>query len=107
MAEPARAFATFDLFEHRFCALIHRAGRWATVRHLFTEVSRLGDGVIWYAFLLSMPLFAGRYGLMAGLAMALGGLVGVGVYKALKTMLARERPCISHPDIRSLATPLD
>jgi len=107
VTEPVRAFATINLLEYRFCAYIHRAGRWSAVRYPFLAVSRLGDGPVWYAFLLSLPVFAGAYGWMAALAMALGGLVGLVIYKGLKAVLARERPCLSHPDINPLTAPLD
>lgn len=107
MAEPVRTFATINVLEYRLCACIHRAGRWPAVRYPFQAISRLGDGPVWYAFLVALPVFAGRTGLEAALVMALGALAGLGIYKGLKVALVRERPYISHPDISCLTAPLD
>jgi len=107
MSEPDSTFASIDLLEYRLCVLIHRAAKWTAVRYIFQWVSRLGDGPIWYAMLLALPLFSGRTGLSASLSMALGGLAGLAIYKSLKHYLVRERPYISHPDIDCLTAPLD
>jgi undecaprenyl-diphosphatase len=107
MAEPVRTFATINVLEYRLCVLIHRAGRWPAVRYPFQLISHLGNGPIWYAFLLALPIFAGRTGLHASLTMALGAAAGLGIYKGLKVALVRERPYISHSDINCLTAPLD
>ncbi|MFW5816175.1 MAG: phosphatase PAP2 family protein [Wenzhouxiangella sp.] len=107
MTEPVRAFTAIDLLEYRLCARIHRAGRWPWVRYPFQVISRLGNGPVWYAFLLALPAFAGRTGLDAAMTMALGAAVGLGLYKGLKVALVRERPYISHADINCLTAPLD
>jgi undecaprenyl-diphosphatase len=107
MSEPDKTFAAIDLFEYRLCALIHRAGRWSSVRYGFQWVSRLGDGPIWYALLLALPVLAGRTGLSASMSMAVGALAGMVIYKCLKRWLVRERPYISHADINCLTAPLD
>ncbi|MFP4207426.1 MAG: phosphatase PAP2 family protein [Wenzhouxiangella sp.] len=41
------------------------------------------------------------------MTMALGALSGLAIYKALKAVLVRERPYISHADITCLTAPLD
>ena len=35
-----------------WCLRINRTGRWRPVREFFRVVSRLGDGVFWYALML-------------------------------------------------------
>lgn len=107
MAEPVRTFATIDGLEYRLCAVIHRASRWPAVRYPFQAISRLGNGPIWYAFLLALPAVAGRTGLEAAMVMAVGALVGLALYKGLKAVLVRERPYISHSDIHCQSAPLD
>lgn len=107
MRSTARAFAAIDGVEHRLCRWIHRAGRYRPMRGLFAVVSRLGDGMIWYALMLILPLVAGKAGLEAALSMAVGALLGLLIYKGLKSVLVRERPFISHPDIDCLTAPLD
>lgn len=107
MRSTARAFAAIDVLEYRLCRWIHRAGQYRPLRRLFAGVSRLGDGVIWYTLLLILPLAAGKAGLVAALSMVVGALAGLLIYKALKAVLVRERPFISHPDIDCLTAPLD
>lgn len=107
MRTTARAFATIDSLEYRLCRWINRAGRYPRIRQLFALISRLGNGAVWYAMLLILPLLAGNAGLTASLSMAFGALIGLLTYKALKVGLVRERPFISHPDIDCLTAPLD
>ena len=77
------------------------------MRRLFQVVSRLGDGVLWYALLLALPVLRGRAGVRPALVMALTGLAGVALYKLLKRTLVRERPFITHSRISLHGAPLD
>jgi len=94
-------------FERRACLAANRASRWNAARRFFAVVSRLGDGVVWYVSMLTMPLILGRSGLYAALEMALAGAVGLGVYKLLKQRLVRERPYVLHAGIDCVVAPLD
>ncbi len=101
-------------WRHRFnevdlslCLLLNRHVRRQAVRRFFAVVSRLGNGVFWYALMAVLPLTFGRVGLTAALHMAVVGLVGVLLYKALKGRIDRERPFVNHPQIRLGAMPLD
>jgi undecaprenyl-diphosphatase len=97
----------FDAAELTLCVLLNRGCTSRLVREFFGTVSRLGDGIIWYALILALPLLFGERGLLPALQMALTGLVGVALYKALKHTLVRERPFI-HSDRIALGTaPLD
>ena len=107
MRSMIRAFTAMDEMEYRLCRWINSTGRHSPVRRVFALVSRLGDGMIWYALILALPMFAGRAGVMAALSMAVGALLGLLLYKGLKTTLVRERPFIAHPDIDCLGAPLD
>ena len=107
MRSATRAIAAMDELEYRLCLWIHRAGHYPAVRAVFAVISRLGDGLIWYAMLLILPLAAGRSGLLAALSMATGAMAGLLIYKALKALLVRERPFIAHADIHCLTAPLD
>lgn len=81
----------------------HRA-----VMALFSAVSRLGDGVVWYSLMALMALTQGPYGLRAAAVMGVTGLTGVGIYKLMKIRLNRERPFVTHPEAISMGTrPLD
>jgi undecaprenyl-diphosphatase len=78
-----------------------RAGFW---RGLFVAVSRLGDGPLWYALIAALALAGERD---AAAAMAISGLLGLWVYRALKRRTRRPRPCAACPGVIALAAPLD
>jgi undecaprenyl-diphosphatase len=107
---PARTsglMARLDHAELRLCVTFNRGVRRVGLRRLFLVASRLGDGVVWYVLIGLLPLMAGRAGLGVSLRMAVAGLVGLLLYKALKHRLVRERPFITHQAIVGAAVPLD
>lgn len=77
------------------------------VRPLFRAVSRLGDGVLWYTMMAATLAVHGRGGLLPVLHMVLVGLLGLALYRVLKTRTARPRPYQVHSAIRCGADPLD
>ena len=81
-------------------------GRLAT-RRFFSLISRLGDGVFWYALMAALALFGGSAGMLAALHLASIGLVSLVLYKALKRWTRRPRPCASDLRIRAWVAPLD
>jgi undecaprenyl-diphosphatase len=101
------AFARLDRLEVRFCLPVNSAARHPVVRHYFTAVSRLGDGIAWYALLAMLPLAYGMPAVSSAFHMATTGMAGVGIYKLLKRWLVRERPFHSHRGVRAVVNPLD
>lgn len=89
------------------CLRVNRVSRRPWPRRLFHTVSRLGDGVFWYALMLALAAGGGERGLAAALQLALTGLVCTALYKALKGRTARPRPYAVRPDIVCAAAPLD
>jgi undecaprenyl-diphosphatase len=87
----------------RFNAIVRQAG---AVR-LFRVASRLGDGVLWYTLIAALALFFGATGRLVALQAAVAGVSGLLVYRALKGVLVRERPFITHSSIVCAARPLD
>jgi undecaprenyl-diphosphatase len=81
-------------------------GRVAT-RRFFSLISRLGDGVFWYALIATLVLFGGRDGMLTALHLAATGLVSLALYKTLKRWTRRPRPCASDLRIRAWIAPLD
>jgi undecaprenyl-diphosphatase len=77
------------------------------IRRFFSLVSRLGDGVFWYALIAALALFGGRDGMLAALHLAAIGMVSLALYKALKRWTRRPRPCASDLRIRAWVAPLD
>jgi len=86
---------------------LNRAGRSLWVRAPFRVVSRLGDGVGWYALMLALLLRFGPDAVPAVLHMIAAGLAGTALYKWLKGRTLRPRPYEVHPDIMLFAVPLD
>lgn len=89
------------------CVLFNRGVRRRAVRRLFAVVSRLGNGVFWYALIAVLPLTFGAAGMTSALHMAAVGAVGVVLYRLMKGRINRERPFVHHPQIRLGAMPLD
>ncbi len=102
-----RAIALFDVLEHTLCVRINRSARMLTVRRFFAVISRLGDGVFWYVLMLLLALTQGQAGLIAALQMGCAAVLGVAIYKVLKSRLVRERPFVSHADVLCGTPPLD
>jgi undecaprenyl-diphosphatase len=99
--------ARVDAAEFGVCRTLNSLSRRAPVRRVFQLVGRLGNGLIWYALMVALPLLRGRAGVRPALVMALIGIIGVALYKLLKLTLVRERPFITHSGISLHAAPLD
>src|SRR5690606_12919604 len=59
--------------ESLWCLRLNSACTRRAVRGYFSTVSRLGDGMFWYALMLALPLFDGARGLAASAHLALTG----------------------------------
>lgn len=94
-------------YDLSLCLLANRACRADWVRVLFAAVSRLGDGVFWYSLMLALPVVYGSRGLHAALHMLAVGLVGLAIYKLIKSQTERPRPCSVTEAITLGADPLD
>jgi undecaprenyl-diphosphatase len=103
----AVAFARFDAAELKCCRYLNRSSRSSLVRESFRAVSWLGDGWLWYAVLLALPLLYGSDGLLASLHLTATGLLGLAAYKLIKNRAVRERPYITHSAIECASAPLD
>jgi undecaprenyl-diphosphatase len=99
--------ARFDAAEYRLCRRFNQTAANRGVRVFFQTVSRLGDGVIWYALMVAMPILYGGRGLRVALIMLAGSTVNLAVYKLLKCIFVRERPFMRHAGISLVGVPLD
>ncbi len=99
-----RRFGEIDL---SLCVLFNRHVRRRFVQRFFAVVSRLGNGVFWYALMAVLPLTYGLAGATTSLHMVAVGTAGVVLYKLMKGRISRERPFVKHPQIRLGAMPLD
>jgi len=91
----AELFRRVDAMEHSWCLRLNRGCSKPAVREIFAAISKLGDGVFWYVLILLLPVIYGEPALRPALRMAVVGLVGLALYKYLKSRLVRERPYIS------------
>jgi len=93
--------------ELSLCLLFNRGAYRPRVQRFFAVVSRLGDGLFWYALMGLLVVADGWAGLHAALHMAIIGGAGLLIYKGLKRAITRERPFVTHATIRLGAAPLD
>ena len=103
---PARWSRLTDR-ELAWCLGFHQAFRHRLVIRLFAVVSRLGDGVFWYALMAALLLAQGAAAVPVVGRMLLAGAVCLGLYKWLKAKTTRPRPCARHDRILPRVAPLD
>lgn len=89
------------------CAVFNRVNhrRWGSA--CFGAISRLGDGVFWYAWMLALPAMEGWRGAALSAVLALNGLLCTALYRWLKGTTRRPRPCDVHAHLRRTVPPLD
>ena len=100
-------FRYIAALELQLCRDLNRHLTRAGVREGFIVVSRLGDGIFWYAVIAVMPLLGDSAAPTAALQMAMTGMVATGLQVMLKSSLARERPFVTFPSIACGVAPLD
>jgi undecaprenyl-diphosphatase len=93
--------------EHGWCVRANRVCARDGALRYFAAVSRLGDGVAWYALMAALVACDGLAGLRASLHLAATGLVALALYKRLKRWTRRPRPFASDVRIRAWVAPLD
>jgi undecaprenyl-diphosphatase len=67
----------------------------------------MGDGAFWYSLIAVLPLIDRWDGMIAALHMLGTGAAALIVYKSVKGITRRERPCHLRADIPPLVAPLD
>lgn len=98
---------TLDHAELYLCRFFNSYVNRKYVERLFAVVSRVGDGVVWYATMFMLPVVWGISALVVVLKMLLVGGVGLLIYKLLKKHTKRQRPCKRHMGIDHPVAPLD
>jgi len=94
-------------FDRRVCVAVNHWGARRAVGAFFGIVSRLGDGVFWYALMLALAVTEGRRGLFAAAHMAATGLAALLLYRLLKRHTRRPRPFRTCPGVSAHVPPLD
>lgn len=106
MPKPMAA-SPITLTENGWCLRVNRICARQGLLRYFSAVSRLGDGMFWYALMAGLVLLDGLRGLNASLHLALTGLVALLLYKWLKRWTRRPRPFASDIRIQAWIAPLD
>lgn len=93
--------------DHGLMRRVHRwrAPRW--IRLWMVCATRGGDGWLWYALGLLLPVFGGVEGRWAVLEAALACWTGIAIFLYLKQATGRRRPCALEPHCWSTLLPPD
>jgi undecaprenyl-diphosphatase len=108
--QPTTAWLERELWiarERAVALWMHGAATRAWVVRLLDLVSRVGDGWLWYAIIVWLPITHGAVGTSASVRMIGVGAVNVVLYKIIKRWIARPRPYRTCPGIRACARSLD
>ena len=97
----------FQALDSALCVSVSHASQYRLVRAWFRVVSRLGDGVFWYALMLGILVIQQGDGIKPVLHMLAAGLTGTLIYKWLKHKTHRPRPYQVHQDVFVTGKPLD
>mgnify|MGYP003462897737 CR=1 FL=1 len=89
------------------CLYLNQFSHEQNIAYFFKIISKLGDGVFWYVMLFAVWILQGIQYSVQMLYLMLGGSVGTGIYKVLKSKTVRPRPYQVHQVIRLGERPLD
>jgi undecaprenyl-diphosphatase len=103
----AQSLERLAAWDRALCLRFNGFSQVAGLRVTFVIVSRLGDGVFWYALLAALLIFDGMKAVGAVLHLVGSGVACTVLYKSIKAGTSRPRPFASHQGITLRATPLD
>jgi undecaprenyl-diphosphatase len=96
--------------EQRDLRLMRRMNRWQAprwVRICMLVMTKLGDGLLWYALALIVLVFGGQRGIHAFIAGAFGAFSAIALFKQVKRISRRPRPCQLEPHCWAMVAPPD
>jgi len=94
-------------WDRGLCRRFNSASQFTGLRVLMIGVSRLGDGLFWYALMAAMLAWEQQDAIPAVLHMIAAGLACTLIYKSLKRGTARVRPYEAQAEITLFTAPLD
>jgi undecaprenyl-diphosphatase len=94
-------------FDVALCLLFNRQSRHLSIRSGFRLISRLGDGIFWYALMAILLVCYQAKALPAVLHMLATALIGTLIYKLIKAKTLRPRPFNVYPAIVCVGKTLD
>ena len=107
MAVARNVWGFIERRDHRLMRHMNRwrAPRW--VRYWMISATLMGDGWLWYGLGIILLLYGGPQRFAAVGAAGAAAVVGIGVFKALKSLSQRPRPCQLEPHCWSTILPPD
>ena len=93
--------------EIALCRSLNRVSRAPKIKKFFILISTLGDGNSWYLLMLGLPLLYGDSGMATTWSMVRVSAVNLALYKIIKGLAGRTRPCAVSADITLGTAPLD
>ena len=98
--------------DHAFSIRINRASRNYRIQKIFSIISRIGDGSIWYISGILLPLYTALFhsldlAITQFIQLALFAVTGLSIYKLIKLKTSRPRPFVQHSEIFVGCAPLD
>lgn len=93
--------------EISICLTLNRLCHPTKLKELFVLMSWLGDGKAWYVLIASLPLCYGAHGANSSAHMIKVGVLNIALYKLIKALAGRSRPCAVDSNIMLGAAPLD
>ena len=91
----------------RGCLYLNQLSHAEKVAYFFKMISKLGDGIFWYAMLAIVWIMQGVQYSLQMIYIVITASVGTLIYKVLKTKTVRPRPYQVHQVIRLGERPLD
>lgn len=104
---PAYPLEQISRWDGALAARCNRVSHRTWVRMMFRGISRLGDGVAWYALMIVLLASFGTGAAPAVVHMISAGLACTLLYKWIKRQTVRPRPHEAHPEVVLFAAPLD
>jgi undecaprenyl-diphosphatase len=102
--------SVWGFIERRDHRVMQRMNRWRAprwFRYWMIAATRMGDGWLWYGLGIMLLLFGGAQRFAAIGAAGSAAIVGIGVFKLLKRLSQRPRPCQIEPHCWSKVLPPD
>ncbi|HJV70757.1 phosphatase PAP2 family protein [Ideonella sp.] len=89
--------------DRRWATALHQHAAQPALLRFLLWCSRLGDGPMWFALLVVLPLAGGTHGAHCAALLAASGGVNLSIYWTIKRVTRRTRPCQQCPGIRACA----
>jgi undecaprenyl-diphosphatase len=104
------ARSLWGFIERRDQRLMRRLNRWRAprwIRYWMIAATRMGDGWLWYGVGVMLAVYGGPQRFAAIGAACASAIAGIGVFKLLKKLSQRPRPCQLEPHCWSKVLPPD